>query len=143
MNVYVDSSVLLRVVLAERGRLREWRRIRRAVSSELIGVECRRTIDRARIRMRLSDEEVADRRTAIGEWIDALDLVRLDAPILERASQPFPTLLRTLDALHLASALAARASVADLVFATHDEELAVAAKAVGFRVLGASTRGAA
>jgi uncharacterized protein len=137
VNAYVDSSVLLRLVLAERGRLREWRRVRRAVSSELIGVECRRTIDRARIRLRLPDEEVADRRAAIGRWIEAFDLVRLDPPILERASQPFPTLLRTLDALHLASALAVRASVPDLVFATHDEELAVAARAVGFRVLGA------
>lgn len=137
MNVYVDTSVLLRVVLAEPGRLREWTRIRRAVSSELIGVECRRTIDRARIRLHLPDEEVAERRAELGQWIDAIDLVRLDGTILERASQPFPTLLRTLAALHLASALAVRATVSDLAFATHDRELATAAKAVGFRVLGA------
>jgi hypothetical protein len=72
------------------------------------------------------------RRVRIAE----LDLVRLDPSILERASQPFPTLLRTLDALHLATALALRPSRPDLALATHDAELAAGARAVGFRVLG-------
>ena len=43
MNVYVDSSVLLRIVLSERGALREWRRIQRPLASEPIRLECRRT----------------------------------------------------------------------------------------------------
>jgi predicted nucleic acid-binding protein len=137
---YVDTSVLLRVALGEGGVLREWKALTRGFSSELIRVECRRTIDRARIRLRLSDDEVADQRAAADEWVDGLDIVRLDPPILERASQPFPTLLRTLDALHLASALALRPRFPDLAFATHDGELGIAAKAVGFRVLGAPTR---
>ncbi len=60
---------------------------------------------------------------------------------LERAAEPFPTLLGSLDAIHLASALLARTLVDDLGFATHDEELATAARAMGFRVLGTqSTR---
>ena len=46
MNVYVDSSVLLRIVLGERDRLRIWPTITNAVSSELIRLECLRTIDR-------------------------------------------------------------------------------------------------
>jgi hypothetical protein len=55
LNVYVDSSVLLRVVLGEPGRLRIWPRITTAVSSELIRLECLRTIDRARLRLGLDD----------------------------------------------------------------------------------------
>jgi predicted nucleic acid-binding protein len=138
MNVYVDSSVLLRVVLNERGALREWRRIGRPLASELIRLECRRTIDRARIRERLSDDDVAQQREVVIDVLDAFDIVPLDSVILERAAEPFPTLLSSLDAIHLATALLARARVEDLYFATHDGKLATAARAVGFKVLGAS-----
>ena len=139
MNVYVDSSVLLRVVLNERGALREWRRIRRPIASELIRLECRRTIDRARIRERLSDEAVAQHREAVLGLLDACDMVPLDGVVLERAAEPFPTLLGSLDAMHLATALLARVQVEDLYFATHDGELATAARAMGFKVLGAAS----
>jgi predicted nucleic acid-binding protein len=138
VNVYVDSSVLLRVVLNEPRALREWRRIRRPLASELIRLECRRTIDRARIRARLSDDAVAQHRAVVLEVLDTFDIVPLDSIILERAAEPFPTLLSSLDAIHLATALLARAQVEDLHFATHDGELATAARAAGFKVLGAS-----
>jgi predicted nucleic acid-binding protein len=69
VNVYVDSSVLLRIVLGEPGRLRGWRTINRPFSSELLRLECLRTIDRARIRSGLADDEVAERRAAILEHI--------------------------------------------------------------------------
>lgn len=136
MNVYVDSSVLLRVVLNERGALREWRRIVRPLASELIRLECRRTIDRARIRERLSDEDVAQQREAVLDVLDAFDIVPVDSLILERAAEPFPTLLGSLDAIHLTTALLARDRVEDLYFATHDVELATAARSMGFKVLG-------
>jgi len=135
VNVYVDSSVLLRVVLEEAGRLRDWHRIERPISSQLIRLECLRTIDRARLRLSLTDEETAKRRAAVLEQLDGFTLVPLEWPVLERAEQPFPTLLGTLDAIHLASALVARSAHSDLLFATHDEELAVAARAMGFTVL--------
>ncbi len=136
MNVYVDSSVLLRVVLNERGALREWRRITRPLASELIHPECRRTIDRARIRDRLGDDLVAQQRADLLEVLHSFDIVPLDGVVLERAAEPFPTLVGSLDAIHLATALLLRAQVADLCFATHDGELATAARAMGFRVLG-------
>ena len=140
MNVYVDASVLLRVVLGEPGRLRIWRRIEIALASELIVVECLRTIDRARIQRGLADEEVALRRAAVLEAVDAMTLVALEPPVLERAAEPFPTMLGTLDAIHLASAWVVRNRFEDLSLATHDRELAVAARALGFDVHGASTR---
>jgi hypothetical protein len=39
VRVYFDSSVVLRVVLGERGRLAEWSRTREAVTSEITRVE--------------------------------------------------------------------------------------------------------
>ena len=69
------------------------------------------------------------------EQIDAFELIPLDSPILERAAEPFPTVVGTLDALHLASAVFARGGLPDLRFATHDRGLAVAARAMGFEVL--------
>jgi predicted nucleic acid-binding protein len=138
VNVYVDSSVLLRTVLDERGALREWRRIERPLASELIRLECQRTIDRARIRERLSDRAVAQQRAAVLELLDTFAILPLDTVVLERAAEPFPTLLSSLDAIHLATALLARAQVEDLCFATHDGELGTAARAMGFDVLGMS-----
>lgn len=140
MNVYVDSSVLLRVVLGEPGALPAWRRIRRAISSQLVRLECLRTIDRARIRLPLDDAEVAERRAAVLEVLEGFDIVPIDAAVLQRASDPFPTTLGSLDAIHLASALLARARIPDLRLATHDAELAIAARAVGFNVLGIAVR---
>ena len=135
MNVYVDTSVLLRVVLGEPGRLRAWSRIRRAVSNELIRVEALRTLDRARLAGVLADDEVATRRAAIDEVLAAFDLVAVDRRILRRAAEPLPTTLGTLDAIHLASAVSLRTRTPDLRLATHDEALTIAARALGFRVL--------
>ena len=136
MIVYVDSSALLRVVLGERGALRNWARIDRPISSEIIRVECLRTIDRARIRFGLDERDVAAQRAAVLEQLSGFELVPLDPMVLERAADPFPTLVRTLDALHLSSALAVRRSARGLRFVTHDRELGSAARSVGFEVLG-------
>jgi len=140
LNVYVDSSVLLRVVLGEPGRIRIWPKITRAVSSELIRLECLRTIDRARLRLGLGDEDVADRRAAVIEALEGFALVPLGREVLERAAEPFPTMLGSLDAVHLASALVVRDAFEELSLATHDRELATAARAEGFRVRGLPSR---
>ena len=68
--------------------------------------------------------------------IEAIEIVPLDAAILERAGDRLPTFLGTLDAIHLASALAIRDDVPNLVFATHDDELGLAASSMGFDVSG-------
>jgi hypothetical protein len=138
LNVYVDSSILLRVVLGEPGRLGVWSRITNAVSSELIRLECLRTIDRARIQLGLDDARIASYRADMLEAIESFSLVAVDGLVLARASEPFPTLIRSLDAIHLASALLIRDELDDLSFATHDLELGVAARATGFSVHGVS-----
>ena len=136
MNLYIDASVLLRLVLGERGALKEWRVGERLIASELIRLECLRTIDRFCLRDGLADDAVAERRASIIEALRSFELLPIDRLVIERAAGQFPTALGTLDAIHLASALVVREEVPDLVLATHDQELALAAKAVGFRVVG-------
>lgn len=136
MKAYVDTSVLLRVALGEPRPLREWRSIELASSSELVRIESLRSIDRARLLLQLPDAELAERREAVLDILSGFHLARLDARVLARAADPFPTLIRTLDAIHLATALLIRVQHEELVFATHDEQLGTAARAVGFKVIG-------
>jgi len=137
MIAYVDASVLLRVALGQPNALPEWRNIERGVSSALVATESLRTLDRVRLRVNLSDIEVARRRATILALIDSLELVEIDSSVLDRAAQPMPTELGTLDAIHLASALLWRDALGtDLTMATHDKALGVAAQAHGLKVMG-------
>jgi predicted nucleic acid-binding protein len=134
---YVDASVLLRVALAQPDSLSEWPRIQRGVSSALVTIESLRTLDRLRLRARLPDSEVASRRATILALIDSLEVVEIDAVVLDRAAQPMPTELGTLDAIHLATALLWKEMTStDLVMATHDGALALGAQAHGLPVVG-------
>jgi predicted nucleic acid-binding protein len=137
MIAYVDSSVLLRLALGQPNALPEWRRIDRGVSSALISTESLRTLDRLRIRAGLSDTEIARRRATILNLIDSLELIEIDSVVLDRAAQPMPTELGTLDAIHLASALLWKdATGVDPTMATHDGALGLAAQAHGLSVIG-------
>ncbi len=138
MIAYLDASVALRLVLGEPAPLAEWQRIEAAVASALTEVECLRTLDRLSRLGSLSTDELADRRAAVYRLFEAVEVVDVDRPVLRRASQPFPTPLGTLDAVHLSTALAWReARRAELTVATHDRALATAARAVGLPVIGA------
>lgn len=137
MTGYVDTSALLRLVLREAGALDELRSYDNLVSTELIAVESCRTIDRLRLQGSLTTEEAAVRLRAVAEWLEAIDLVLLRPPVLSRASDPLPTPLGTLDAVHLATALIWRDRMgSSLIVATHDTALGLAARAFGFEVRG-------
>jgi uncharacterized protein len=139
---YVDVSVLLRVALGQRDALPEWHQIDQGVSSALITTESLRTLDRLRLRANLSDEEVATRRATILTLVASLEVVEVDAVVLDRAAQPMPTKLGTLDAIHLATALLwNEMSGTRLIMATHDRALAMGAQAHGLVVVGISARG--
>ena len=137
MIAYVDASVLLRVALAQPDVLPEWSRIQRGVASALVMTESLRTLDRLRLRANLGDAEVAKRRATILSLIASLELVEVDAVVLDRAAQPMPTELGTLDAIHLATALLWKEMThVELVMATHDGALALGARAHGLPVVG-------
>ena len=138
MNAYLDSSVLLRIVLRQPKRLQEWTNITRGVSSALVEVECLRTLDRLRIVEQLPDSRLGPRREAVYRLMESIEVVEPTRPILKRAGQPMAGALGTLDAIHLVTALAWREQTGeDLVMATHDAALALAARASGLRAIGA------
>lgn len=137
MIVYLDSSVLLRIILRQSNALKQWRAIERGIASALVEVECLRTLDRLRLAEGLDDDAIARRRETVFRLLEAIEVVEPTGPVLQRAAQPLPTALGTLDAIHLATALLWRESTgADLIMATHDEALATAAKASGLRIIG-------
>ena len=59
MTAYLDSSVVLRIVLWEVGALREWRAVQRGVASALVELECLRTLDRLRLHQRFRHSRTA------------------------------------------------------------------------------------
>jgi predicted nucleic acid-binding protein len=129
--------VLLRIVLGQRGRLKEWKSVRDGVASALAEVECLRTLDRLRLRNAIDDDDLSVRREAVYRLLEEIEIVEPTRPVLARASLHLPIPIGTLDAIHLATAMLWReSSSADLVFATHDTALGIAARSSGFRVVG-------
>ena len=137
MIAYLDSSVLLRVVLGQKDRLEEWAAIETGVSSALVEVECLRTLDRLRLTEGIDETDIAVRRETLYRLLETLEVVEPTRLVLHRAAQPLPTSLGTLDAIHLATAALWREVRGDeLVMATHDQALALAARASGLRIVG-------
>jgi len=137
MIVYVDTSVILRLLLGQKTPLDPsgWES---AYSSEILGLEARRVIDRLRLESTLDDRGVMEAHRELGRIEQSIGVVALTRGVLWRAALPMPTVVKTLDAIHLTSALVLRARLnVSLVFATHDSQQATAAYALGFKVLGA------
>ena len=137
MILYLDTSTVLRVLFGQRPMLAGWGNWKEAYSSELMGVEARRTIDRLRLAGTLDDAGVGDAQAELARIQRSLGHVRLTRHVLARAAHPLATAVRTLDAIHLASALLLRERHAEsLLFATHDARQALAARALGFTCVG-------
>ncbi len=102
MIVYLDSSVVLRIVLGQVAPLGEWGEIQAGISSTLLLVECRRTLDLLWHRGIMTDETYASKSVATITLMRRVDLRPLDEGVLDVAMSPFPTPLATLDAMHLA-----------------------------------------
>ena len=137
MIVYLDTSTVLRVVLGQGAALRGFGRWERAYSSELLGIEVRRMLDRLRLEAALDDAGLAAAHRETAKLERGIGQVRLTRPVLRRAALPMPTIVKTLDALHLATALLLQERRGlDLVFATHDAQQTTAAHALGFECIG-------
>ena len=137
MNVYFDSSILLRVLLGDGVLLPGWDEFERPFTSYLTLVEMRRVTDRLRLSGRLNDAQFGE-LSAMSLRVEAgLQTLPLTDEVLERAGQPMGVVVGTLDAIHLASAETLRTrEVPDIVFATHDRQQAIGARALGFEVIG-------
>jgi predicted nucleic acid-binding protein len=132
---YLDSSVVLRRLLPQSGaiqNLTSWR----LFSSQLLDVEVRRTLLYYHAERVLSAASFARR---LNEWTafrDSMDLIPISEGIMQRAAEPFPTLLKALDAIHVATALGWSAQTQEPVTVlTHDRQFGIAASACGFPIV--------
>jgi len=126
--LYLDSSALVKLVLPERETTALMLLLRsepHPVTSEIAMVEVPRAARRAS-----SDERVWLRAE---EVLAAVSLVPLRAELLRQAARLTPAELRSLDAIHLASALSLSPDLVGVV--AYDERLASAARSAGLKVL--------
>lgn len=125
--IYLDSSALMKLVRREDETLAlsEWlneRLDQPVVTSELGRVEVLRAA------RRVGGQAVAEARAVVAD----LDLVPLDRAVQDVACDLGGPLLRTLDALHLASALLLSDGLTALI--SYDHRLVDAARAAGLVV---------
>jgi predicted nucleic acid-binding protein len=139
VSLYAESSAVLAWLLDEDfGPL-----VRQVLSdeavvlaSDLTLIECDRVLHRAVAVGDVTEADAADRRahlaTAAAHW----HVLRLGPEIVDRAREPFPgDPIRTLDAIHLASVIVARAAVPGLQILSLDERIRKAATRLGVRVI--------
>jgi len=136
MIVYLDSSVVLGILFGEANPVSIWKKWDKAYSSALWRIEALRTIDRLRLTHEITDTEVAALVREVQIVHETLAICPMDDKILQRAGETFPTVVGTLDAIHLSSALSIR-EVDNLdAILTHDQQLGTAARSLGFNVIG-------
>jgi predicted nucleic acid-binding protein len=121
--IYLDTSVALAQLMAEDRVPRPTLWGETLVSSRLLEYEVWNRIHARGLAV--SHGEAA--RQLIGR----LALVELAPPVLARALEPFPLPVRTLDALHLASAEFLRGQGQKLSLASYDDRLSAAARRMG------------
>ncbi len=124
--VYMDSSALVKLVALERESAALLAHLQDRpiqVASSIVIVEFGRTLAR---------KEGLD-PTMASEVIGRLVLVDADRRILDRAAGLAPAALRSLDAIHLATAIEVRDSIDAVV--TYDARLTSAAQLHGFTVV--------
>ena len=129
--LYLDSSAIVKLVAPEPESGALVARLRsdpETVSSALAGVEVLRAVRRTGAAV-----EMLGRAEAV---LDRIGLVAMDSGVLRRASMLEPTDLRTLDAIHLATALTLGPEIVGLV--TYDARLAQAASRAGLAALAPS-----
>lgn len=131
----VDTSALVKLAVREiesaavESELRGWDRV---ATSELTSIELPRAVTRARVDGRA---EVADGRVVM-EILAAVAVVSLTEDVRASAAQIEPATLRTLDAIHLASALTLGEDLAGVL--TYDRRMSDAAEERDVMVLAPS-----
>lgn len=133
---YLDSSVALRFLFQMPGAM-VFPDDALLLSSALLRVECFRALDRIHQLRQSSPEQILSARTSFYVLLETVRLVELNKVALERASQSFGVPIKTLDAIHLSTALLYREEFGSpLVMLTHDLQLGRAARSQNLEVLG-------
>jgi uncharacterized protein len=122
---YVDASALVKLVVEEPGSaaMLRWYVESETVVTSRIGI-----IETSRASRRAAHDPERLRRV-----LDSIAVIECDAVIADRAAAVVPPTVRTLDAIHVATALALGGTLD--AFVTYDERLAAAAREAGLPVV--------
>jgi predicted nucleic acid-binding protein len=124
--IYVDSSVALAYLLSETRRPPSSLWKEQLVTSRLLEYE---------VGVRINARGLGESHSQIVDMLlKRFHFLEMVPAVLSRALEPFPLAVRTLDALHLASAEFLRAQGEAVSVATYDDRLMGAAKALGFEI---------
>lgn len=136
MKIYLDTSVMLGWLLEGRTELSLIPAGYEVYSSRLLWIETLRGLDRAVRSRQISDNDGAVARIAFERMSLGISRLALTEEIQDRASQGFPTIIRTLDALHLSSAMALAPDHAygTVEIWSFDNQMNLCARALGFSV---------
>ena len=141
MTLYAESSSVLRWLFEEAGGDEVHRLLRdttKVVCSRLTLVETRRVIRRAVAENLLDEVESTVVLEAFARAAASWSVLEVSREVAERAEAAFPVEpVRTLDALHLASALLLRQALTDLQLLSSDDRVRANGRRLGFEVVPA------
>lgn len=139
MTLYAESSAVLRWLFNEAAGeqvLTHLQDASKVVCSRLTLIECRRVVRRGVSDHRIREVEATELSTVLGEAAARWATLEIYRDVAERAEGSFPVEpIRTLDAIHLASALTLRHSLPDLVLLSTDTRVRANGEALGFHLL--------
>jgi predicted nucleic acid-binding protein len=118
--IYLDTSVGLAELLAEDRHPPAGFWSEELLSSRLLEYEVWNAIHRRGLRESHGD--------LARQLIESIAIAELSREILQRATEPFPLLVRTLDALHLSTILFFRTKGVDVALAAYDRRMIEAAQ---------------
>ena len=135
--LYVESSALARIAFERdmllRARIAE---ASRRLTSALTETEARRALLRAHLDRRLHAGELREGEIRLRSFFQDCEIAAVSDEILMRAAQAFPVEpVRTLDAIHLASAIHFEHIVGTLTMVSCDDRVRDNARAFGWKVL--------
>ncbi|MEI6387866.1 MAG: type II toxin-antitoxin system VapC family toxin [Spirochaetota bacterium] len=135
MKVYLDTSVLLAWLLEGGNQLQSLPPNSDLASSRLLWVETARVMDRAFRSGELSSEECVAVRESFDATARGICRLRVNESVLRRAEASFPLSIRTLDGIHLATAVIWLGSEdpSEMEIWTLDRHFNLCAAAMGFR----------
>ena len=132
MNVYLDSTVVLRQLLGSGKSWEGWGKWEKAYASMLLRTECNQAANRLRASGKIDDIQ----RARLGTWIETVcscvTLIPVAEGVLKRACEPLPACPGVLRSIHLATMLELQAAHGvTCAVATDDAVLLRAAECLG------------
>jgi len=134
--VYVESSALLAALLeGDASAIQGMLAAGRLVTSALTFSEANRALARARISGRLSAAEEREAIRGLLTFRRRCEIVNVSDEVLVRAGRPFPIEpIRTLDAIHIATAELLGEPPQVVMFVTRDKRVSENARVLGYLI---------